>query len=61
MISSDCVEDDFLWFKPIYLLILVIGVHFICCPNPFNPVFQPTLYKFIVLGLLGMSPFTVWA
>ena len=27
------------------------------CPTHFSPAFQPTLYKFIVLGFLGISFF----
>ena len=27
------------------------------CPTHFSPAFQPTLYKFIVLGFLGLSFF----
>ena len=31
-------------------------------PTHFSPVFQPTFYKFIVLGFLGLSPFFLdWA
>ena len=56
LITSDCAENDFLQFKSIYLPILVIGTHFICCPTHFNPVFQLILYKFIVLGFLVLSP-----
>ena len=40
--------------KSIYLPVLVILSY---CPTHFSLVFQPTLYKFIVLGFLGLSPF----
>ena len=38
----------------IYLLVLdILSFH----PTHFSPVFQHTLYKFIVSGFLGLSPF----
>ena len=40
--------------KTIYLLALDILSY---CPTHFSPIFQLTLYKFIVLGFLGLSPF----
>ena len=49
-----CRERFFLE-KPIYLPVLVILFY---CPTHFSPVFQPTLYKFIILGFLGLSPST---
>ena len=39
----------------------MIWAHLICYPTYFNPTFQLTFYKFIVLGLLDLSPFTDWA
>ena len=47
------------WFsleKSIYLPALVILSYF---PTHFSPILQPTLYKFIVLGFLGLSSFTL--
>ena len=43
----------------IYLPVLdILSFH----PTHFSPVFQPTLYKFIVLGFLGLRPFFLgWA
>ena len=40
--------------KSIYLPILDI---LFFCPTHFRRVFQSTIYKFIVLGFLGLSPF----
>ena len=34
---------------------------FTCRLIHWNPVFQPILYKFIVLGFLGLGPYTFWA
>ena len=45
--------------KSIYLFVFDI-LSF--CPTHFSPVFQPSLYKFIILGFLGLSPFFLgWA
>ena len=45
--------------KSIYLSILNILSFY---PTHFSLVFQPTLYKFFVLGFLGLSPFFLgWA
>ena len=44
--------------ESICLFVLVIGTHFICHPTHLNPVFQPTLYKFIILGF---SSSIIWA
>ena len=45
--------------KSIYLFVFDI-LSF--CPTHFSPAFQPTLYKFIILGFLGLSFFFLdWA
>ena len=57
----DCVEDDFLQYKLVYLHSLVTWIHFSVFLIHPSPVFQPTLYKFIILDFLGLSPSTFWA
>ena len=57
-ISSDCANDDFLKIKHVCSYFIVIWIHYNCYPTHQNLVFQSTLYKFIVLGSLGLDPFT---
>ena len=44
-----------------YLYLIVIWIHYNCYPTHYNPVFQLTLYKFIVLDFLGLNSSILWA
>ena len=43
--------------KPSLFLLIVVGIPYKCDPTRSSPVFQLTLYKFIVLGFLGLDPY----
>ena len=59
--SSDFVEERFLYQSFSFFASLPSLIHRTYCLIYWSLVFKLTLYKFIVLGSLGLNPFTFWA
>ena len=60
--SSDCARDKFTQITLFYFCLrLSFKSHSNCCLIHQSLVFQSTLYKFIVFGLLGLDPIILWA
>ena len=60
LIFSNCVNADFHQIQLVYFYFMVIWIYCNCYPIHQNLVFQLTLYKFIVLGSLGLDPLHFW-
>ena len=56
LIFSNCVNSDFHYIQPVYFYFMVIWIYCNCYLIHQNLVFQPPIYKFIVLGPLGLDP-----